>query len=170
VGSGREGRVLLGELRRFVRAVRREKRAGAEGLVPAGIAVLARDRRPAWMRIPGRAIHPRVPTARAEAATVELAPDAAPLLERALASDLGLMGHSRATFEVWLGSPSPGCLSVHVGIARVGTLEGPAVERLRPLIAQAERSKLKLLAIATVTRAEGESPPYLMTVMVPRVA
>jgi hypothetical protein len=118
------------------------------------------------MRIAGRTLHTRIPSTGGEDAPVELDPNAAPLLKRVLASRLGILGHSRATFETWLGEDGER-VTVHIGIARVGTLDEEASALLRPLIENARVRSRKVIALATLTAADGPGPAYLLKVRVP---
>jgi hypothetical protein len=163
----RDQRLLLEELKRFAGSVRRERRARGDGLVPATLAALIKRGEPsAWMRIPGRSTHPRIRGAGAQQAPVRLDPDAEPLLRHVLASSMGMLGGSRATFEVSLGAET-GRAAVHVGIARVGWLDETTSARVRPLIDDAERRGLKLLTTATLIATDPLEPPYVLTVNVP---
>jgi hypothetical protein len=163
----RDQRLLLEGLKRIASSVRRERRARGDGLVPATLAVLIRrGQSPAWMRISGGSIHPRVSSIGAEQAPVQLDPDAEPLLGHVLASSMGMLGGSRATFAVWLEGGSER-VAVQIGTARVGRLDHAPLKRLRPLIYDAERRGLKLIASATLTAAGPLTPPYALTVAVP---
>jgi hypothetical protein len=118
------------------------------------------------MRILGGSIHPRVSSTGAEQAPVQLDPDAGPLLGHVLTSSMGMLGGSRATFEVSL-SKETGRVAVHVGIARVGWLDETISTRVLPLIDDAERPGLKLLTTATLIATDPLEPPYVLTVNVP---
>ena len=105
--------------------------------------------------------HPALPSTGAVAAPVALHPDAGPLLDHVL-RETSLIDATSASFEVWLGLEH-GLASVHIGRARVGSLDANASERLAPLIEEAARHKRKVRAVADLRAG----PPQLLTVNVP---
>jgi hypothetical protein len=63
-------------------ALRRERQAGADGVVPAALAALLKaGQAPEWMAVPGGSLYPSVPGVGAEKRAVRLGTGAGPMLE-----------------------------------------------------------------------------------------
>jgi len=159
---------------KFARALRRERQAGADGVVPAALAALVEaGQAPEWMAVPGGSLYPNVPGVGAEKRAVRLGAAAGPMLEQVFTSRAGRFGGPRAVFEVWFSPAESDAehVAVHVGRTCVGTLDKDASDRLRPLMEVAERRGLRqsrARGTATLTRAKDFSPPFLLVVRVPR--
>lgn len=158
---------------KFARAVRRERQAGADGVVPAALAALTKaGQAPEWMAVPGGSLYPSVPGVGAEKRAVRLGAAAGPMLEHVFTSRAGRFGGSRAVFEVWFSPAESDAehVAVHVGRTCVGTLDRDASDRVRPVMGVAERRGLRqsrARGTATLTRAKYFSPPFLLVVRVP---
>ncbi len=154
---------VLSELRRFALDVRGAQIAREDReLVPAALTVMMdRAEPPAWMRTPGRTLHPAL--GGEEAAKVALHPDAGLLLGHALRSCSSL-DPERARIEVWLDT-SDAQVRVHIGCARVGDLDEAVSARLRPLIEAADHGRVR--SVADLHSPVRPGAPHVLTVKVP---
>jgi hypothetical protein len=121
------------------------------------------------MTIPGGSLYPRVSRVDAEPRVVRLDAAAGPLLERAFTSTASARDGSHAVFEVWFdpAEKDADVVAVHIGSARVGTLDKDASNRLKAVMKSAGRldpRHLRAAGTATLARAEDFRPPFLLVV------
>jgi len=125
---------------------------------------------PEWMRPPDDAgYHVRGP--HREKTPVDVDPDAALVLDRALAGAPGHVGDMIALVEVWFdreaGAEEDAPVAVRIGAHSVGVLDSQATKRLIPVMQAAAERGEKPCARAQLAKAMHLRPPYLLVVDLP---
>jgi hypothetical protein len=125
---------------------------------------------PAWMQPPEDANYP-VWGPRREKTAVSVDPDAAPVLDRALASAPGHVGELIALVDVWFDREADADehapVAVHIGRERVGVLGPQATEWFIPVMQSAAERGARPRAKAQLAKATHLQPPYLLVVDIP---
>jgi hypothetical protein len=125
---------------------------------------------PGWMRPPEDADY-EVPGSRCEKTPVDVDPDAAPVLDRALAGAPGHVGEMIALVDVWFDreavADGDAPVGVYLGSQRVGVLGAQATERFTTVMQAATERGARPCAKAELAKATHLQPPYLLVVDVP---
>ena len=125
---------------------------------------------PEWMQPPDDANY-HVRGAHREKTPVDVDPDAALVLDRALASAPGHVGDIVALVEVWFDREADAAedapVAVHIGPHRVGVLNPQATKRFIPVMQAATKRDTKPRARAQLAKAIHLQPPYLLVVDLP---
>ena len=108
---------------------------------------------------------------RREKTPVNVDPDAAPVLDRALAGAPGHVGELIALVDVWFDrehdADDDAPVAVHIGQQHVGALGQQATEWFIPVMQSATERGAKPRAKAQLAKATHLQPPYLLVVDVP---
>ncbi len=125
---------------------------------------------PAWMQPPEDADY-HVWGPRREKTPVDVDPDAAPVLDRALAGAPGHVGELIALVDVWFDREADagedGPVAVHIGQQRVGVLGPRATQWFIPIMRSATECGARPRAKAQLAKAKHLQPPYLLVVDIP---
>jgi hypothetical protein len=125
---------------------------------------------PGWMQPPEDADY-HVWGSRRVKTPVDVDPDAAPVLDHALASAPGHVGELIALVDVWFdreaNADEDSPVAVHIGQQRVGVLVPQATEWFIPIMQSATKRGAKPRAKAQLAKATHLQPPYLLVVDVP---
>jgi hypothetical protein len=108
---------------------------------------------------------------RREKTPVDVDPDAAPVLDRALASAPGHVGELIALVDVWFDreadADNDALVAVYIGQHRVGVLNRQATEWFISVMDSATKRGARPSAKARLAKAKHLQPPYLLVVDVP---
>jgi hypothetical protein len=122
------------------------------------------------MRPPPEASY-QVWAARGEKTPVVLDADAAPWLDRVLASAPGRVGDTLALVDIWFDLAAPhedgAPIVVYIGAQKVGMLDKQATERFFTVMQSARARAARPRVNATLAKATHLRPPYLLVFKIP---